>query len=86
VRPGTLAKAAICRIVPDSSELEWLVVAAAVNTGDVGLMDRAYALQTELLEKPEVIRVAMSMDEHGVTLTITELGGGKRVEFVAKEG
>ncbi len=49
-------------------------------------MDRAYALQTELLEKPEVIRVAMSMDEHGVTLTITELGGGKRVEFVAKEG
>ena len=49
-------------------------------------MDRAYALQKELLEQPEISRVAMSMDEHGVTLMITELGGGKRVEFIAKEG
>jgi hypothetical protein len=49
------------------------------------MMDRAYALQKELLDQPEIARVAMSMDSHGVTLTITELGGSKRVEFIARE-
>ncbi|MGA1641003.1 MAG: hypothetical protein ACO4AL_11700 [Steroidobacteraceae bacterium] len=57
-----------------------------MDAGDVGLMDRAYARQQELLEQPEVNRVAMSMDEHGVTLVVTGIDGSKRVEFVAREG
>lgn len=56
-----------------------------MDTRDIEMMDRAYALQKELLDQPEIARVAMSMDSHGVTLTITELGGSKRVEFIARE-
>jgi len=57
-----------------------------MDTRDVGLMDRAYALQRELLDQPEVSGVAMSMDKHGVTLTITGVDGSKHVEFIAREG
>ena len=56
-----------------------------MDTREVGLMDRAYDRRKELLEDPTVSWVSMNMDKHGVTLTICESEGSKRVEFLPRE-
>lgn len=51
----------------------------------VSVMDRAYQRRQELLAQEGVKWVAMKLDPHGVTLTITRRDGSHDVEFLSRE-